>query len=464
MAGRILIADSTATNRIVLKVKLAAARYQTVQAVSGSEALAIARATRPDLVIIDAHLAECGGACLCARLKADPETRAIPVLVIDGAPSQKARLAALRAGADDYLAKPLDEPSLLALVRALMRTRATHDELARRQNTAEALGFAEPVATFTRQAQVTLIAPAAETALGWRRALGARHPAQFATSTRTQALDAIGASDASDAFVIAADLARHGDGIGLVSELRSRGATRHAVIIILDEANAPGTVAMALDIGASAVVSGSFDAEEIAIRLETLLARKNEADMLRNRLDERLGLALRDPLTGLYNRRYGNAYLDRMITGAAKTGQPFALMLLDLDRFKTVNDSFGHVVGDEVLIEAGKRLGENLREIDLLARYGGEEFVIALPETGLEGAQIAAERLRRVIGETPICLATQGVEVPVTVSIGVAVYAGGAQGDTLPTPQNLIEQADAALYASKSDGRNLVTFAGGRAA
>jgi len=349
-------------------------------------------------------------------------------------------------------------------VRALMRIRATHDELSRRQDAAEALGFAEPVATFTRMARVALIAPTAETALSWRRALGARQPAQFSTFTRTQALDAISAGETPDAFIIAADLARHGDGIGLVSELRSRGTTRHAVIVVLDEANAPGTVPMALDIGASAVVSGSFDAEEIAIRLETLLARKHEADMLRNRLDERLGLALRDPLTGLYNRRYGNAYLDRMIAEAAETGQPFAVMLLDLDRFKAVNDTFGHLVGDEVLIEAGKRLGENLREIDLLARYGGEEFVIALPETGLEGAQIAAERLRRVIGDAPICLATRGVEVPVTVSIGVTVYAGGARGDTLPAPQDLIEQADAALYASKSDGRNLVTFAGGRAA
>jgi two-component system, cell cycle response regulator len=464
MAGRILIADATATNRIILKVKLAAARYETVQAVDHAEALANARAARPDLVIADAHLPGGGGAGLCARLKADPETRAIPVLVIDGAPSQKARLAVLRAGADDYLAKPLDEPGLLAQVRALMRTRATYDELARRQDAAEALGFSEPAAAFARQARVGLIAPTPETALGWRRGLGSLYPAQFTAYTRTQALDAIGAGETPDAFVIAADLARHSDGIGLVSELRSRSLTRHAVIVILDEANAPGTVPMALDIGASAVASGSFDAEEIALRLDTLLARKFETDMLRNRLDERLGLALRDPLTGLYNRRYGNAYLGRMIAEAANTGHPFAVMLLDLDRFKAVNDTYGHIVGDDVLIEAGKRLGENLREIDLLARYGGEEFVIALPETGLEGASIAAERLRRVIGEVPICLASHGIEVPVTVSIGVAVFSGGETGNSLPAPQNLIEQADAALYASKSDGRNLVTFAGGRAA
>jgi len=232
MAGRILIADATATNRIILKVKLAAARYETVQAVDHAEALANARAARPDLVIADAHLPGGGGAGLCARLKADPETRAIPVLVIDGAPSQKARLAVLRAGADDYLAKPLDEPGLLAQVRALMRTRATYDELARRQDAAEALGFSEPAAAFARQARVGLIAPTPETALGWRRGLGSLYPAQFTAYTRTQALDAIGAGETPDAFVIAADLARHSDGIGLVSELRSRSLTRHAVISV----------------------------------------------------------------------------------------------------------------------------------------------------------------------------------------------------------------------------------------
>ncbi len=464
MAGRILIADSTATNRIVLKVKLATARYETAQALDGAEALATARDMRPDLVIVDANLPGGGGADLCARLKAEPETRDIPVLVIDGAPSRAARLAALRAGADDYLAKPLDETGLLALVRALMRTRATHDELARRQDTAAALGFAEPAIAFRRPARIGLIAPTVETALGWRRALGPLCSGRLNTFSRSQALDALASHEAPDAFVIAADLSAPGDGLRLVSELRSRSATRHAVIVILDEANAPGTVPMALDIGANAVVPGSFDAEEIAARLERLLARKLETDALRDSFGERLGLALRDPLTGLYNRRYAGAYLDRMIGAAAASDQPFAVMLLDLDRFKSVNDSFGHAVGDAVLVEAGKRLGAHLREIDLLARYGGEEFVIALPETGLEGASIAAERLRRVIGEAPIAVASHGLEVPVTISIGVAVFAGGAESGDLPSPHDLIERADAALYASKSDGRNLVSFAGGRAA
>jgi len=461
MAGRILIADPTATNRIVLKVRLAAARYETIQAHSGAEALALARSERPDLVVLDSHLPE-GGAAICARLKDDPATRAIPVLVLDGAPSRAARLAALRAGADDVLAKPLNEASLLALLRNLMRTRATVDELARRQVAEEDLGFAEARGGFVRPARVALIAPTGETGLAWRRGLAATFAGRISTLTRAQALDAKPAREVPDAFIIAADLARHGDGLGLVSELRSRTATRHAVIVILDEANAPARVPMALDIGANAVVSGRFDAEEIAARLDTLLSRKLETDALRESFDHRLSLATRDPLTGLYNRRYAEAYLKRVAEESARTGQPFALMLLDLDRFKSVNDTHGHRVGDEVLVETARRLRDNVRDIDLLARYGGEEFVIAMPETGLEAASTAAERLRRVIGDTPVLSPSQGKQVAVTVSIGVVLCA--ADGGAAPGTSGLIEQADAALYASKTDGRNLVTFAGGCAA
>ncbi len=461
MAGRILIADPLATNRIVLKVNLTAARYQTVLAASGHEAVQRAQSDRPDLVILDAHLPG-GGAQVCARLKANPTTRAIPVLVIDGVPSRTARLEALRAGADDYLAKPLNEAGLLAIVRNLMRTRATIDELARRQGTEQALGFAESRGSFSRPARVAILAPKPETGLAWQRELGRAMAARITTVSRASALDAMGPREAPDAFVIAADLSAFGDGLGLVSELRSRSATRHAVIVIVDEANDPGRVPMALDTGANTVVAGRFDPEEIAIRLKALLARKLESDALRESFDHRLSLAMLDPLTGLFNRRYAETYLTRVAAESARTGQPFALMLLDLDRFKRVNDTHGHRVGDEVLVEIARRLRANVREIDLLARYGGEEFVIAMPETDLKAASTAAERLRRVIGDTPVRSPSRGQDVAVTVSIGVVLCAGDAAA--VPGTSGLIEKADAALYASKTDGRNLVTFADGFAA
>jgi two-component system, cell cycle response regulator len=461
MADRILIADPTATNRIILKVKLAAARYEALQAATGRDALAIARAERPDLVIVSAQLPDQSAAEVCAALKRDPRSRAIPVLIVDALGNRDDRLAALRAGADDYLTKPLDELTLLALVRHLMRTRATYDEFARRQDTIEELGFGEPRPGFVRPARVAVIAPTPDTGLVWRRDLGRRLDLRVKLLTKAEALDTMAPGEVPDAFLIAADLAGPGDGLRLVSELRSRAATRHAVIVIQDEAGEVETVPMALDLGASAVVPGRFDAEELAARLGVLLARKLETDALRDSVEHRLGLATRDPLTGLYNRRYAEAYLARVAEEARLTDQPFALMLLDLDRFKDVNDTHGHLVGDEVLIEIARRLRVNLREIDLVARHGGEEFLVAMPETDLAAARAAAERLRRVVGERPVRSPSQGKDVAVTVSIGVTVCHANTAAAGMAT---LIEQADMALYASKHEGRNLVTLAGDAAA
>ena len=459
MAGRILIADTTATNRIILKVKLEGARYDILQAATADEVLALAGAERPDLMIVDVHLPGLagGGVELCRDLRADPRLRTVPILVTDAVPARATRLDALSAGADDYLAKPFDEKTLLALSRRLMRAQATRDELARRQDTAEEMGFAETAPRFGRTPRVAVIAPEPETGVAWRRDLGLRYDARISVIARNDALDHRGPAEVPDAFVIGADLAHRGDGLMLVSELRSRPATRHAVIVIHDDANDPATVPMALDIGANAVVAGRFDGEEIALRLGALVARKFEVDALRAGVDARLDLALLDPLTGLYNRRYGETYMRRVVAQAAETGQPFALMLLDLDRFKSVNDTWGHLVGDEVLIETARRLRQHMREADLLVRHGGEEFLVALPGADFAAASAAAERLRRVIADAPVRSPSQGIEVPVTISIGVTVCIaaeGGAQA-----LQGMIDAADRALYVSKSDGRNLVSFA-----
>jgi two-component system cell cycle response regulator len=458
MAGRILIADPTATNRIVLKVALSAAHYDAIQADDGTSAVALAQATRPDIIILNAQLPDGDGASFCRTLKRDPVTRAIPVLIVADRGSARApRLAALEAGADDYIARPIDEIALRAQVRNLMRTRATYDELARRQGTDEALGFGEAAPGFDRPGRIAIIAATPETGLGWRRALGAASANQIEQLSPHQALESAIRQGPADAFVIAADLSARGDGLRLISELRSHPDTRHAVIVIQDEASEPGTVPLALDLGANVVLSGSFDAEEIALRLDRLLARKRETDALRASFDRRLDLAVRDPLTGLYNRRYAEAYLARISKEAERTGKPFALMLLDLDRFKRVNDTHGHSTGDQVLRETARRLMANVREIDLVARHGGEEFLIAMPETSLTTASVAAERLRRVIAEAPMHVTAAGEAIFVTVSIGVALCNCDS---TTPPLAALIDEADRALYACKNQGRNQVRFSG----
>ncbi|WP_456237871.1 GGDEF domain-containing protein [Mangrovicoccus ximenensis] len=171
---------------------------------------------------------------------------------------------------------------------------------------------------------------------------------------------------------------------------------------------------------------------------------------------------MRDPLTGLYNRRYAMPHLDRIAGRAAQTGRGFAVMMLDLDRFKAVNDTHGHAAGDRVLMETAARLSDNIRKHDLLARIGGEEFLIAMPDTDPDRVRLAAARLRRVIADHP--MAAGPALLPVTVSIGIAFADIPALREAVAADQltasvkRLLERADKALYSAKAQGRNTVNF------
>lgn len=457
MSGRILIADDVATNRIVLKVKLTSACYDVVQAATVSEVISLATANPPDLILLGQTLQGGGGVEACRQLKEYARLAQIPVVIISPINDRDSRLDALQAGAEDFLTKPLDESTLLAMVRNLMRVHASRNEMARRQVLAEEMGFAEENGTFQHKAQIALLPPTIEAGLMWRKALTHEMSQKVHVLTKAQALeDSANGTAAPDVFVIAANLPDPGDGLRLVSELRSRLSTRNALILFVDESSNGTAASMALDLGANAVLTGYFDAEEIRVRLKRLIPGKFLSDRLRNTVNQRLSLAMTDPLTGLYNRRYATSYLERLETQSAKDAKGFALMLLDLDRFKSINDRYGHIAGDEVLVAVANRLRANIRDMDLLARFGGEEFLIAMPDTNHDAAMVMAERLRRIVGEVAIPSKAIRGDIPVTMSIGVAVSRPGHSEDG--DIQSLLQSADRALYASKAEGRNQVTF------
>lgn len=459
MAGKILIVDDVATNRIVLKVKLAGACYETIQCATGEAALRLARSERPDLILLDLQLPDMNGIELCRRLRADPVTHTIPVVILTTLNDAVTRVAALNAGADDFLGKPIDELLLLARLRSLLRARETDEELRLRESTCRALGFAEGVQGYVPPAQVVLISSSRERAAGWRRAL-APHLANvhLAVLSRDEALAEAGGRAGPDGYIIDSNLSRPGDGLRLMSELRSRQSTRHATVCIALDEGLRETAAVALDLGASDLLPANLsrveDAQEAAFRLRSQLTRKAIADRQRASVADGLRLAVTDPLTGLYNRRYALPHLTRIAERARETGRQFAVMVLDLDRFKTVNDTWGHAAGDAVLAEVAARLVANLREVDLVARIGGEEFLVAMPETTLDAARVAAERLCRVVQQDPVQLTDGATRVPVTVSIGLAMGGGAAPN---PGVEALMREADRALLGSKAFGRNKVT-------
>jgi two-component system cell cycle response regulator len=241
------------------------------------------------------------------------------------------------------------------------------------------------------------------------------------------------------------------DGLRLVAQVRSDEATRHTPILAIVEASERPRVLKALELGVNDLLARPIDPEELAARVRTLIRQKRYTDFLRNNLDQSLELAVTDPLTGLHNRRYMAGQLGALVHRATRGGDPVAALLIDIDHFKPINDSFGHDVGDEVLREFAVRLATNVRAMDLACRFGGEEFVVIMPDTGLEVAQRIAERLRLHVAGSPFRVG--GIEEPlaVTISIGVACTAGETD-----TPDALLKRADEAVYDAKARGRNQV--------
>jgi two-component system cell cycle response regulator len=453
MAGRILITGHNVEARDVISEMVASVQYDVLVVEPDARLSAVAIGYGPDIVIV-AGCAELDRAIeICRRLKSAPDLRYVPVLVASEAGHTAARRSALEAGADELLPLPANEIVLTARLRSIQRLSETSEELRRRQHTAGDFGFAESTPAFSPPGRVAFVAFGEGACTDWKPRLGRLLRHRIEIMMPEQALDPEEGKRPPDVFVL--DIAHHGTrALRLIPELRSRAATRRAGILVIVGVGDTEYAAMALDLGANDLIPADFDDAELAVRLRTQVRRKQEADSLRAALDEDLRMAVIDPLTGLYNRRYAMAHLKRLTTRAAETGRNFTIMVADLDHFKAVNDTWGHAGGDAVLIEIARRIKDNLRGNDMVARIGGEEFLIALPDCPLSQARQAGERIREIVGREPVALPS-GETVPVTMSIGVAV-GGSARG--IDVVSSLIDDADRALYDAKAEGRNQVTL------
>lgn len=455
MAGRILIVDDVATNRIVFKVKLAAACYQPVMASDGASCLHTAREARPDLILLDATLPDMSGIDVLKQLRAEPETRNIPVVLISASTDPALCIAALEAGADDCLIKPIEDSVLMARLRNLLRQHEAMAELGQRDETLQTLGLAEAQASYEGHGTTVIVSDQPNVALRWRRDTAGLQPGGARVISRAEALSEAMAmpGETPDVFVIDADLGGAGDGLRLMSELRSRSHTRHAGVVLLYTNPRPDEIAMAYDMGANLALPAQVSGRELTLRLRAVMRRKHLADRLRASVQDGLRMAVIDPLTGLYNRRYALPRLAAIAERAEAMEGCFAVMVIDIDRFKTVNDRYGHAAGDAVLVEVAQRLAENLRASDLVARIGGEEFLVALPDIGMAEARITAERLCASVQESPIHLPDGGV-LSVTVSIGLAMSDFSI--DRSEEVTQIFDRADRALMIAKAGGRNQV--------
>ena len=455
MSARILIVDDVAANRIVQQARLAAAFYEPLLAADGATCLAVARAERPDLVLLDLGLPDLSGLQVLQTLRRDPVCRDIPVIALTASGTATERLAAFGAGADDVMDRPANERVLLSRLRNLLRLKAESDFPA--PDALAIAGLAEAPAAFDPQGTVAVIASPVDEPTGLWDALATRLRDRLVVISRREALADIpdGQSTLPEVFILHDDGRNPSGTLRLLSELKSHQATRHAAVCVVGPAGEGDEAAMAFDLGADDAVGPGVTAEELALRTRGLLRRKRQSDRRRAQMQDGLRMAMHDPLTGLYNRRCAAPQLAAIAARSRAEGTPFAVMVMDLDRFKQVNDAYGHAAGDQVLVEAARRLTANLRETDVLARIGGEEFLAILPNSGMAVARRVAERLCQAMEDQPIHLLS-GEDLHITVSIGVAV--AGEAGEPSFAIEGLVEQADLALLESKGAGRNQVTY------
>jgi len=455
MAGRILIADDVMTNRIILKARLGAAAFITLQATSPAEVLSIAQSEIPDLILLSDTLCENDSLELCTQLRAMPQTNDIPLVVMSHDQSRDMRLRALAAGVDAVLPCLPNDAILRARIGNLLRRRAAERELSRSGDQTAAFELAEmPQTAFTPPGQIALIAPTLADGLKWRNGLSSKLRDRISVIDPAHAMIELDGEPPADAIVIAERPDKPGEAIQLLSDLRCHSETLRAATIVVQADPNQKRAIMALNLGANDLVENGFDAEEMALILRRELKRKAENDSRRAALKDGLRLAATDPLTGLYNRRFALRQLSSIAKTAPERGEQYAVMVIDLDRFKRINDLYGHASGDAVLTEIADRMTSCLRRDDFLARIGGEEFLAVIRSADLEIAQVAAERLRRVVANQPVCLPDGKGYEQMTMSIGLVI---GGTPDMPSDPAALIDLADRGLYIAKADGRNQVT-------
>jgi two-component system cell cycle response regulator len=451
VTARVLIVDDIPTNVRLLEARLTAEYYEVLTANSGAEALALVAESPVDIILLDVMMPGMDGFEVCRRLKSDPRTLHIPVLMITALDQPSDRVKGLQAGADDFLTKPVDDMQLMARVRSLVRLKVLTDELRSRAQTGQQMAIEDAARALQTingvDGQVMLIDSDRHQAERIRGYLSATQDVHVVHNPADTLLHL---SEGEFEVVLVSMSLGDIDPLRVCSQVRTLEKTRTIPIILIAEEADRARVLRGLDLGINDFITRPVERNELQARVNTQIRRQRYAVQLRDSVNTTLALAVTDELTGLYNRRYFDRHLGIMLERAREQDRDMAVMLIDLDYFKSVNDTHGHDVGDTVLKEFAGRLRRNIRGVDLACRFGGEEFVVLMPDTDYAQAQGVAERVRQSIAERTF-EAGSTRSLPITVSVGLAMNEHEHD-----TPESLLKRADIALYRAKREGRNRV--------
>ncbi len=454
MTARVLVVDDNIANIKLLESRLHAEYFEVLTASSGYEALDICSREQADVILLDVMMPGMDGFEVCRRLKADPRTQFIPVVMVTALDQPSDRIRGLEAGADDFLAKPVNDVALITRVKNLARVKQLTDELLMRVTSKDqrtcGSDLLNDLGADNLPGKLLLIEDRPLTAERIKSALEGEHEVVVASSEGA-AQDILDKQEI-ELVVVSLDIEGH-DALHFCSHLRSAGKTRHLPIMVLSEEGDDVRMLRALELGVNDFVVRPVDRNELMARVRTQIKRWRFSEYLYRRLDERVEQAYRDPMTGMFNRRHLDEQFQSMINDSRQSERGLSIIMADIDFFKSVNDNYGHDNGDRVIRQFSSRIMQNIRRLDMAFRIGGEEFLIVLPNTNQKRAQLVGERLRAIIEDTPFKLAEKDGNITVTASIGLTSVISDDD-----TQHSLLKRADEALYQAKQAGRNQVVI------
>lgn len=456
MTARILVVDDVDSNVKLLEARLLSEYYDVVTAYSGLEAIEICLGDQIDVVLLDILMPEMDGFEVCRRLKSDPRTSDIPVVMVTSLNGPEDKIRGLEAGADDFLSKPVSDVQLLSRIKSLVRLKLASDELFQRTGAvadtevetllASKLGGKD--ANEHGAARILIVDEDELASARLRLILGDTYRVDVASDANAALIRAIDTD--YDSIIVSADFT-YSDPLRLCSQLRTIERTRLVPIILIVREDEGALVVRALELGVNDYLMRPLEKLELFARLRTQIKRKCFNDLLRQSLNRTISLAITDSLTGLYNRRYLDSHMPTLVSRALGRERPLSVIMLDFDHFKQINEQYGHDAGDDVLREFAARLRKNIRGMDLMCRYGGEEFVVVLPDSDKEAALTVAERIQVAVSSIPFDVAKGKHRVGLTVSMGIAALRRMED-----SADGLFARTDAALYQAKKEGRNRI--------
>jgi two-component system cell cycle response regulator len=434
---------------------LARENFLILTASNGVQAIEIAEKDLPEVVLLDVMMPLMNGFDVTKVLKNSPLTRDIPIILITALDNPESQALGFKAGAEEFLKKPVNAAELLARVKTMLRLKQYQEQLVMRKKSEQHFSSGNEEHGIDKAPestnQILLVEDNPNDVKLIKAYLSDQDIRLLVTDNGEKAIE-IAQRNKIDLIIL--DVMLPGmNGFEVCRRLKATEQIQNIPIVFTTSLSDSESKINGAELESDGYIVKPYDKRELIGRIQLLLKKKKYLEELRFNYENTINLAINDGLTGLHNHAYFKRTLDLEFKRALRQQYNLALMMIDIDNFKKFNDTLGHLAGDMLLRKLSQLIKKNIREIDTAARYGGEEFVVILPYVDIENTLVIAKRI-----QTTLASLTFPVEVPetfgkITVSIGVALCPLNAN-----SPEQLIQKADEMLYQAKKTGKNKICF------